>query len=224
LSHYYPWRQEGIRIVGNGIEDYGGARKTVRKKRRKDSVVVLYSGRLVERKGIAELFAAIPRILESVPTTCFVFAGGPPNCPVEDVVREWLPPDLYPYRSQIHFTGWLCPHQITKWYRAADILVVPSRYEPFGMVILEGMLHGLPIIAANVGGPADILKHKRSGLLFPPRDVEALTKALLRLVQNQTLRNKIGARAAIEVRRKWLWPRIVKKMHSVYQEAIGVAA
>jgi glycosyltransferase involved in cell wall biosynthesis len=63
-------------------------------------------------------------------------------------------------------------------YTAADVLVVPSRYEPFGMVILEGMLYGLAIIAADVGGPAEILEHGRTGLLFPPRDVNALSRAL----------------------------------------------
>jgi glycogen synthase len=224
LSHYYPWLQEGVRIVGNGIDDYSGAREAIRKKRRKDPVVVLYSGRLVERKGVSELFATIPRILEKAPTTRFVLVGGPANCPVHDVVREWLPPNLYPYGSQIHFTGWLPPQQVAKWYRAADILVVPSHYEPFGMVILEGMLHGLPIVAADVGGPGDILEHERSGLLFPPRDVEALTRALLQLVHNPALRKKLGTRASIEVRRKWLWPRLVKKMHKVYQETLGIAA
>jgi glycogen(starch) synthase len=90
-------------------------------------------------------------------------------------------------------------------YAAADILAVPSRYEPFGIVILEGMLHGLAIVAANVDGPAEILEHGRTGLLFPPRDIKALSSALQRLLKNPDERNALGRAAARQVRSKWLW-------------------
>jgi glycogen(starch) synthase len=82
------------------------------------------------------------------------------------------------------------------------------------------MLYGLPIAASRVGGPAEILEHGRTGLLFPPKDVEALAQTLLRLVTNSSLRRRIGAAAADEVRRQWLWPRIVEKMRAVYQQVI----
>jgi glycogen synthase len=103
-------------------------------------------------------------------------------------------------------------------YASADILVVPSRYEPFGMVILEGMLHGLAIVAADVGGPAEILEHGRTGLLFPPRDVMALSSALQRLLKNPEERNALGRAAARQVRRKWLWKHLVPPMLDVYRE------
>src|SRR5436853_7243931 len=108
-----------------------------------------------------------------------------------------------------------------EWYDSTDVLVVPSRYEPFGMVILEGMLHGLPIVASNVGGPAEILEHDRTGLLFPPTNADALAQALLRLVTSQDLRQRIGAAADAEVRSMWLWPRLVETMGTTYWEAIG---
>src|SRR5436853_5100542 len=95
-------------------------------------------------------------------------------------------------------------------YASADILVVPSRYEPFGMVVLEGMLHGLPIAAADVGGPAEILEHGRTGLLFPPRDVGALAHGLAALAASPELRRRLGAAAAVEVRRRWLWRSVVE--------------
>src|SRR5262249_32600114 len=113
------------------------------------------------------------------------------------------------------------PDEVAEWYRIADVLVVPSWYEPFGMVILEGMLHGLAIAAANVGGPAEILEHGRTGLLFPPKSVDALAQALLELVVDAGLRRRIGVAAADEVRRRWLWPCIVEKMRAVYQETIN---
>jgi glycogen synthase len=218
LRYHYPEERERIRIVGNGIDDSNTARTAATKARATDSPLVLYSGRLVERKGIHELLAAIPTVLAAEPRARFVLAGGPPNLSGAEVERQWLPVELEPYRSQIHFTGWLSPSQVEQWYAIADVLVVPSRYEPFGMVILEGMLHGLPIVAADVGGPAEILDHPRTGVLFPPRDAGALARALARLVKSARLRARIGTAAAREVRTRWMWPQRVERMRAVYNE------
>jgi glycogen(starch) synthase len=219
LSHYYPWIQNDVRVIGNGIDDS----KILNSSKiydNKDRVLVLYSGRLVDRKGIPELLACIPIVLAQAPETRFVFAGGPAHCSAADVERHWVTPELDPFRKQIHFTGWLSPSELAKWYRNVDVLVVPSRYEPFGMVVLEGMLHGLPIIAADVGGPREILDHERTGLLFPPKNVEALAKALLRLIGSPALRKRMGTAAGQEVRQKWLWRYSVRKMQDVYLEAL----
>lgn len=223
IEHCYPCAGERIRIIGNGIDDYPIAHLSSTKMRRhdSDSPLVLYCGRLVERKGIREFLAAIPRVLQAVPSARFVLAGGPPHYTGAQLEREWLPPCCYPYRSQIHFTGWLSPSQVAEWYCAADIQVVPSRYEPFGMVVLEGMLYGLAMIAASIGGPAEILQHGQTGLLFPPRDIDALAEALLQLLTDHELRRRIGCAAAHEVRRKWLWPHIVGRIRNVYCEVIS---
>src|SRR5262249_13491477 len=129
--------------------------------------------------------------------------------------------NLRPYRSQIHFTGWLTPRQMAAHYRAADILVVPSWYEPFGMVVLEGMIHGLAVAASAVGGPAEILRDGRTGLLVAPCDAQALAQAILRLTQDPDSRLRIAECGAREVRENWLWPCIVRKMQRVYDEAVA---
>ena len=216
IAKYCPEARKRVRIVGNGIDDSVAARAAVRDRALNDSPLVLYSGRFVDRKGIRELLHAIPRVLDQIPNVRFVLAGGYGTA--ADIEREWLHEFLQPYRDQIHFTGWLTPDKVNEWYERADILVMPSWYEPFGMVILEGMLHGLPIAATSVGGPVDILKHERNALLFPPRNVEALTDAVLQLVRKPDLRRRIGREAAKEVRDKWLWPKIVKTMKGVYRE------
>ena len=219
LSDYCPRVQAKVRIVGNGIDDNTIARAAVSKARKKDSSLVLYTGRFVERKGVRELIAAIPRVLEQAPATRFVLAGGHRHCSGSDMEHWWLPPELKRYRDHIHFTGWLTPAQLVEWYLAADVLAVPSWYEPFGMVILEGMLYGLPIVAAAVGGPSEILEHGRTGILCPPKDAEALGDAILKLVMDASLREQIGVAAAAEVRDRWLWPHVVRKMREVYREA-----
>lgn len=219
LSDYCPRVQGKVRIVGNGIDDNATARTAVSKERQTDSPLVLYTGRFVERKGVRELIAAVPLVLEQAPTTRFVLAGGHRQCSGADMEYWWLPPELKQYRDHIHFTGWLTPAQLAEWYLAADVLAVPSWYEPFGMVILEGMLYGLPIVAAAVGGPSEILEHGRTGILCPPQNAEALGDAILKLVMDARLRRRIGVAAAAEVRDRWLWPHVVRKMREVYREA-----
>jgi glycogen synthase len=220
LAEYCPGARKRVRIVGNGIDDSKFARQVVQRERHTESPIVLYTGRFVERKGVRELLAAIPDVLERAPQTRFVLAGGHRHCSGAEMEHWWLPPELHRLRSQIHFTGWLTPEQLSNWYAAADVLVVPSWYEPFGMVILEGMLYGLPIVAAEVGGPAEILEHELTGILCPPKNVESLGRAILRFVRNHDLRQRIGITAANEVRRNWLWPHIVEKMRSIYWEAV----
>jgi glycogen(starch) synthase len=221
LVHYYPDAGARIRIVGNGIDDCEEARRAAKRDRKGAQPLVLYSGRLVERKGIRDLLAAIPAVLEQVPETRFTLAGGPAGWPAEEVARQWLPAECLPYRDRIHFTGWLQPDELDAWYRKADIQVIPSRYEPFGMVVLEGMLHGLPIIAASVGGPMAILDHERTGILVPPFDAPALATALVRLLRDPQLRGRLGASAAAEVRRSWLWSQAAARMRAVYQEIVA---
>jgi phosphatidylinositol alpha 1,6-mannosyltransferase len=77
-------------------------------------------------------------------------------------------------------------------------------------------------VASAVGGPLEILDHGRTGLLVPPGDVDALAGAVLQLAIDPALRQRIGAGAATTVRSEWLWPHLVAKMRSVYEEAMRV--
>ena len=205
-----------VRVLGNGIDGIDAARPVRRRVRRRD-LTVLFACRFVARKGIHELFKAIPSILERAPKTRFVLVGGHGTGAAIEV--GWLPAELERWRDRIHFTGWLPPSEVTAWYQSADIQVIPSWYEPFGMVVLEGMLHGLALVASDLGGPAEILEHGRTGLLVPPRDAAALTAAVLSLLEDAELRRRLASAAAAEVRRRWLWPRIVERLRAIYLEA-----
>jgi glycogen synthase len=219
LTQYCPGVDRRIRIVGNGIADVPLRRRDGHARR--GAPTVLFSGRFVDRKGIWQLIEAIGIVLAAAPEVRFVLAGGHRGCPAEQM-EAWLLPDaLRPYRSQIHFTGWLTPQQMAEHYRAADILVVPSWYEPFGMVVLEGMIHGLAVAAAAVGGPAEILVDGETGLLFAPGDAQALADAILRLTRDPDVRLRLAEAGAREVRKNWLWPCIVHKMQQVYVDALG---
>ena len=144
VADYCPGAAARVRIVGNGIEDIpdscveAGVRDGSCRDGSCEAPLVLYTGRFVEHKGITDLLEAIPRVLAQAPNTRFVLAGGHRGCGGDDMAARWLPPQMRAYWSsgRIHFTGWLTPPEIDAWYRRADVLVVPSWYEPFGMVIL----------------------------------------------------------------------------------------
>ena len=218
MGEYCPAVRDRIRIVGNGIDDVPIRRRFLGDCSLAQDPVVLYRGRFVNRKGIRELLGAIPYVLERAPNGRFVLVGGYGGG--AEIERAWLADSLLPYRSQVQFTGWLTPEEVARWYQTADILVVPSWYEPFGMVILEGMLYGLAIAASSIGGPAEILEHERTGILFPAKDAVALGGAILKLIENPELRSRIAESAGCEVRKKWLWPQIVSKMEAVYSELL----
>jgi glycogen synthase len=219
LCNYYPWVRDSLRVVGNGVHDVPAVSKG-QQNRRRDPITVLYVGRFDERKGICELMEAIPIVLASAPLTRFVLAGGWRGIPVSELEGRWVPQALWRYRHRMHITGWVEATDLARFYRSADILVVPSRYEPFGLVILEGMMHGLPVVAAAVGGPSAILSDQRTGLLFPAGNVDALAECILHLVGNPALREKLGSAAAREAREKWLWPAVAPKVWAVYADLI----
>jgi glycogen(starch) synthase len=216
VALHVPEAVDRVRVIGNGIADRPVGAKAV-----DDGGVatVLFVGRFVTRKGIGDLFDAIPAILARLPKTRFVLVGG--YGPAEDVARNWLPHTLESARDRIEFTGWMTSDQVERRYQDATVLVVPSWYEPFGMVILEGMVRGIPIAAANVGGPAEILVHERTGLLFPARDPASLAACVLRLLLDPSLRMTLGQAARAEVLRRWLWSRLMGTVTALYRDAIA---
>lgn len=220
IEAYVPGTQARVHIVGNGIDVSKVSMASVSGRRRSsDDLMVLFSGRFVERKGVQELLAAIPQVLEHRPNVRFVLAGGYRGCSGEAIARRWMGPAFEPYGDRVHFPGWLDADAMADWYARADILVVPSWYEPFGMVVLEGMLHGLAVAASDVGGPREILEHGVTGLLFQPRDASALATAIGRLADSHTLRNSLGQRAAAHVRDRWCYDSVMTEMHAVYSRA-----
>jgi glycogen(starch) synthase len=220
LVEYCPTVQDRIRVVGNGIEDTTDARLAARRRRTNDAPIILFTGRFVERKGVKEFLAAAALVLKKVPDARFVLAGGHRHCDGASMARYWMPDEFPVPPDRVCFTGWLSADELAGWYRKADILAVPSWYEPFGMVVLEGMLYGLPIVASNIGGPAEILDDGRTGLLVPPRNPTALAAALTRLIDAPRMRRRMGLTAARAVRQTWLYARVVSKVQAVYEEAI----
>jgi len=221
VGQYCPDASGRVRVAGNGIADNAHAKLHAGRRCPRTPVTVLYTGRFVDRKGIRELLQAAPVFLGAEPTARLVMAGGNRHATAREMSDYWLPVSCEPFRDRILFTGWLSSEQLAAQYAEADILAVPSWYEPFGMVILEGMLYGLPIVAAAVGGPREILIEERTGLFCEPRDSTSLASQILRLIRDPELRMKIGCAAAAEVRSRWLHKQVLRNITQIYAEAVS---
>jgi len=92
----------------------------------------------------------------------------------------------------VHFAGYLSGNALAGFYRCCDALVVPSLYEPFGIVALEGMVNRAPVIASDAGGLGEIVQHNQNGLQFPAGDAQALTQQLMRVLSDAAMARDIA--------------------------------
>jgi len=105
------------------------------------------------------------------------------------------------------------------YYSAAEMVVMPSDYESFGMVALEAMACGTPVIASDVGGLASLVRHGQTGYRVPARDAEALAAKIVRLLTDEGLRRRMGQRAACWAE-GFVWPRIADRIEEVYRSLV----
>lgn len=212
---HYPALVERVCVVGNGVHLTPSPPV---KRHRRNGAVVLYVGRFGTRKGVRDVIEAVPEIARGMPAARFLFVGGssPEDGPTE--AAAWVPPQLRAHLRRMTFLGWQDASS-NDWYTSGDVLVVPSRYEPFGMVVLEGMLRGQAIVAADTGGPAELLRHERTALLYPAGDIDALASTLVRMLRDVRLRRRLGLAARAEVRSRWAWPRVLPALLGAYTQA-----
>lgn len=194
-----------------------------------DGPLVLFVGRIDPVKGIDTLFQSFQRLLESrdwagaEPT--LVFIGGLIN---DELGLDGMDTELsnlarhaeeLGVRDRVIFRGSQSREQLPDYYSAADVCTVPSRYESFGLVAVEAMACGTPIVASRVGGLQFTIRDGQSGLLVPHSDPVALSDALAHVLTDHDLANRMSAearRAAI----RYSWQMVSSSMVDVYQQLV----
>jgi glycosyltransferase involved in cell wall biosynthesis/GT2 family glycosyltransferase len=159
---------------------------------------VLYVGRLERRKGILDLFAAIPAVLKAQPAARFILAGAD-NSGADGFQRKTgLSYPAYFARQhpqladRVAFLGHVTDAQLQELYQSCDLFVAPSLYESFGLIYLEAMNYAKPVIGCRAGGIPEVIDDGVSGLLVDPEAPEQLAAAILRLVASPTLLHEYG--------------------------------
>jgi glycogen(starch) synthase len=177
-----------------------------------DERLVLLIGRLVYEKGFQIALEAMPELIERVPGTRFLVAGsGTHESELKKQAREL---GLMEHGT---FLGWIGDDVLHLLYRIADVCVVPSIYEPFGLVALEAMASGCPCIVADTGGLREVVPHGEVGLRFRTRDPEALGGMVQRVLTDAELCERLVAEASEHVLR-FDWSDVARRTAAVYAE------
>lgn len=182
----------------------------------KNEKLVLFVGRLVNEKGVHVLIEAMPKILSNYHDVKFVIAGKGPclNSLIEQSRKLNVSDRLY-------FTGFVSEEVLLKLYKCADIAVFPSIYEPFGIVALEGMVAGIPVVVSDTGGLREIINHYEDGMKFYSGNSNSLADCIIELLKNNGLSERIRNVALQKVHRLYNWNNITEKIENEYNYVIS---
>ncbi|MFB9070452.1 glycosyltransferase [Citricoccus parietis] len=211
-----------IRIVPCGVDAGAFAPPVDAGPRRAagDPVRLVALGRMVERKGVD----VVVRALAQVPRACLTVAGGPDRAVLNEdpEARRLLAlAEEYGVADRLTLTGRVGRDEAARLLASADIVTCTPWYEPFGIVPLEAMACGRPVVGSAVGGLLDSIDDGTTGLLVPPRDVDATATAIRRLTEDPELAACMGRAGRERVQRLFSWERVAELTEKAYREALA---
>ncbi len=222
IADIFGVEEERVAVIPNGIDpgdlqphDESGLRRLRGEFAAPDERLVLLIGRLVYEKGFQLALEAMPRLIEAVPGTRFLVAGSGTH--ERELRRQATELGLEDHGT---FLGWIGDDVLHSLYRIADVCVVPSIYEPFGLVALEAMASDCPCIVADTGGLREVVPHNEAGLRFRARDAESLGEMVERLLTDPELRQRLVAEGSEHVLR-FDWADVAESTAEVYAELAG---
>jgi len=178
--------REQFHLVPHGLPDPGEPSPS----REPDDVVeFLYVGRFETRKGIDVLLAAIPIVAAACPHAVFTLAGAQGD---ETLWRDFSKQHPELAAGRMRALGRVPSDKLVELYQRCSVVVAPSRYESFGLIYVEGMSHGKPVIGCNAGGIPNVVTANVTGLLAAPGDIASLVACMLRLGNDGHLRRRMG--------------------------------
>jgi glycogen(starch) synthase len=212
--------RSGIAVIPNGIDPgdlqrVGDLDALRARYAAPDERLVLFAGRLVYEKGFQLALEALPAVIRRVPNLRFVVAGAGTHEPELRAQATALGLDAHGT-----FAGWVGDDQVPSLYRIADLCVVPSLYEPFGLVALEAMASGCPCVVANTGGLAEVAPSDEVALRFRSGDPRSLARAMIRVLTDDGLRDRLVAHASEHVLR-FDWTDVARRTREVYAELVA---
>lgn len=190
--------------------------------------VILYVGRFDPRKGIETLVRACARLKEPVKAQdiknlkLIIVGGSSANMPdgderkrIENIVGE------LGMQESTEFAGRIGHDILPLYYTAADVCVIPSHYEPFGLVAIEAMACGVPVVASNVGGLKFTIIPEETGLLVEPKDVEAFANGIHRILFDDLWVRKMRKQASANVNQRFSWTGVTIQLSELYRRVLA---
>jgi glycogen(starch) synthase len=218
IADVFDLPEAAVTVIPNGIDPgdlhVPGDLDALRAKyARPDQKLVLLAGRLVYEKGFQVALDALPEVIRRVKDVRFLVAGTGTH-------EEELKAQARRLRLHKHgtFAGWLGDDALHGLYRIADLCVIPSLYEPFGLVALEAMASGCPCVAADTGGLREVVP-RDVGLRFRSRDATALARTIERVLTDADLRDRLVTEGREHVL-QFDWADVARSTASLYGEAV----
>jgi len=200
------------RVIRNGID---AARWPFAKRRpRTGPAQLVYLGRLEYEKGIHDAIAALPRIRRTHPGITLTIAG-------EGTQQQWLVEEARKHKvlKATNFVGHLNHDELVSLLHAADAAVLPSHYEPFGIVALEAAATGIPLVTSNVGGLGEAVVNGKTGMSFPPRDIAGLAAAVRVVLDDPGAAQRMAVAARERLTSDFDWHTVAEETAQVYLAA-----
>ncbi len=186
VSKAYDIPSEKIKTIYLGLDlDCVPIDDQLEKERFHRPIMLLVGGN-VQRKGLPVILKTIPELLKEIPGLTLQVIGKNQN-----IGRMKKLAGKLGVMDSVEFIGWIPPEKIKTYYRKASVFVMPSLMEGFGLVFLEAMAQGLPVIGGNVGGTLELIKDGENGILVSPRNSQALKKAIQKEINDVAFRKKI---------------------------------
>ena len=222
LRELYPEEKNKFIVIPNGIDTTWWHSQFLRftdLDRRKikeelflaheNSLIIISVAELHERKGLKYLIEAIPEVAAKFPNIKLVLVGeGPERPELEKLIKK------LGIENHVILTG--RQKEIPKLLKCADIFVLPSKREAFGLVLLEAMIAGLPIIASDTGGIPEIIENKKNGILVEPENSGKIATALIALISHPEKRKKLAAAGAEIVHEKFEAKKMAEEYGKIY--------
>lgn len=192
-----------------------------------DTFTVLYLGRLEKRKGIRDLFQAIPAVLAKSPHTRFIIAGAD-NSHRDGFQQEtgldyaaYFSRHYVKYAGNVTFLGPVSEEKLQELYQTCDLFVAPSLYESFGLIYLEAMNYAKPVIGCHAGGIPEVVAHGENGLLVEPEAPDQLAEAINQLLQSPEKLRDMGLAGRQRLLDKFTHVQMARQFAAVYRQTIN---
>jgi glycosyltransferase involved in cell wall biosynthesis len=180
--------------------------------------IVLYVGRLVMEKGVQILLDAAPKVLSVIPGAKFLIVG---TGYYQDDLRRQA--QYLGVEQSVRFLGYVPDLELRRLYKIADVVAIPSLYEPFGIVALEGMAAQVPVVTSDTGGLRDFVEHMATGVTTYAGDSGSLAWGLLEVLRRPELAARLTRDAYQKVQHIYNWKVIAKRTSEVYEKVISEA-
>jgi len=217
--------RKNISIIPMGVDPSLFKKSNAGTQKIRDSIhakgkIILYAGRLIRIKGVDQLISAMPAVIQKHPQAKLVIVGnGPERNNLLALSKK------FGLENNTIFRKEMSQNRLVEWYSASDIFVLPSVLNPSGekegqgVVVLEAMACGLPVVGSKVGGIPSIIKNEKTGMLAKPGNPEDLSKKMCILLDNDGLREQIIENARQMVLQQFTWESIAEKFIKLYIQA-----